>query len=303
MKKIDILGAVFVNFIIGTTFTVGGYSLLYFAPIFLYGIRLFSAGTLTISFNKLPIKYLGKILTISFLQAINFGGMVLGIKNIDSSTSAIFTRLDIVFTILLGAVLFKEKLSFRVIIGVIICFSAVIYLSGGIQSDKMVYIFIMIISAISNALANIIIKTIHDLNSKTITSWSLFFAGIILISVAVFFEYPLTLKPIDYKIILAICYMGVFASYVTFIIFYHLLKKYDTHKVMPYNFLIPIVSIIFGNIFLSEPITLRKIIGVALVIFGIYVSQYKKPSKNILIRIKDYIYKKPDNNIDLTLME
>ena len=93
MSKKDIVIALLLNIIWGTSFTFAGYAMAFYAPVFLYSLRFFTTGLLTITFNPFPRTYFKEILILSTFQAITFYGIALGVKHIDSSTAAILTSL------------------------------------------------------------------------------------------------------------------------------------------------------------------------------------------------------------------
>lgn len=279
MSYIDIFLVLLLNLIWGSAFTFSGYAMIFYAPIFAYFIRFFSVGICTIPFYKFPRKYFYNILILSLLQSITFCGVALGIKYLDSSTTAILTRLDIIFTVLLGAIIFREKLSINVIIGIILCFLAVYIISGNIQIRDLKYLILVIFAMLTSGLANIVVKTIKDVDNMTIVSWTSFFMGIELFLVSFFTEKQFILKPLNFNSIFVMVYLGIISSFLAYLLFYYLLRKYSIAQIMPYNFLRPIISIVFGYILLSEPITFNKIIGVIMILLGIFISQYDFKNK------------------------
>ena len=64
MSKKDIIIVLLLNIIWGTSFAFAGYAMAFYTPIFLYALRFFSTGVLTIPFNKFPKTYSKKILLI-----------------------------------------------------------------------------------------------------------------------------------------------------------------------------------------------------------------------------------------------
>lgn len=285
MSKKDMFIAIMLNVVWGGSFTFAGYAVLFYAPLFLYALRFLSTGLITAPINRTPLSKIPLLILLATFQAIDFSGIAMGVKHIDSSTTAILTRLDVPFTIILGVLFFKEKMTLKTVIGLILCFFAVYIISGGIELTQMKYIFLMIFSSFCSGCANIVAKKITGLDNKTIVSWASLFMGIEMLTVSLLTEDKLIIKPLNTWAILDIVYLGIISSYLTYLVLYYLLRRYETSTIMPYNFLRPIVSIVLGFLMLGEPITSNKVIGVILILSGVYLSQYHYNKKNVLVKM------------------
>jgi drug/metabolite transporter (DMT)-like permease len=69
----------------------------------------------------------------------------------------------------------------------------------------------------------------------------------------------------------AIGYLVVFGSITTFIAFIYALQNLPTEISSIYAYINPIIAVILGAFFFNEPLTFRLIIGVVVVLFGIYM--------------------------------
>lgn len=63
------------------------------------------------------------------------------------------------------------------------------------------------------------------------------------------------------------------------LVFYKLIGSGDASKVASFTFLIPLVAILAGTIFLHEPFTLYLLAGLALIVSSIYLVN-RKPGKS-----------------------
>lgn len=275
MSLIDFLLLILLNIIWGSAYAVAGYTMLFFAPFFLYSIRFLMTAGITLPFYKIPKNLIHKIIILSIFQIITFLGVALGVKNLESSISAILIKLDIPFSMILATIFLKEKLTKQMIFGILICFFAVYFLSGNFSFNNFGYIIILIIASFSSGCANVYIKTIKNTSSQQIVCYNSLFTGLGLLLVSFLFENNFVLKTLDIKVIILVLYLGIFSTYIAYLIFYYLLNKYDISKIMPYNFLRPIISIIAGYLILSESITLYKVIGCGLMLLGIYIIEKK----------------------------
>ena len=289
MSKKDFLFLILLNTIWGSAFAVSGYTMLFFSPLFLYAIRFFLTGLATVPFNIFPKKAIKKIFILSTLQTVIFCGVSLGIKNLDSAISAILIKLDIPFTMILASIFLKEKLTKQMLVGIFICFSAIYFLSENISFYNLKFILILILSSLVTGFSNVYIKSIKEANNNQIVSWSCIFIGVEMFLVSLFFENTFILKDINIKVILIVLYLSIVSGYLAYLILYYLLKKYETSKIMPYNFLRPIIAIFAGYFILNEEITLNKILGCLMILIGIYITENKT---NLYEKIKNIFIKK-----------
>ena len=280
MTVIDIFLVILTNFIMGSSYAVGGAGMKCFAPIFLYSLRFLISGSVSTIFNKFPAKEdIKNILLLSFFTIITFTGLALGVKHLDSSTSSILIRLDVAWAIILSFFILKEKISLKTIFSVILSMIGLFIIKSGISFNNLKYFFIVIIASIADAMTTIMTKKIKNTSNKQIIAWNSLFTGIGLLIISLLLEKPLILKTIDFKAIFVVLYFALFSTYISYYIFYYLLRKYSPSKITPYNFSRIIVSLLAGYIMLGEDITLRKIIGAMLILAGMFLSQFKKKEK------------------------
>lgn len=284
----DILILTLLNVIWGTAFAASGYAMKFISPVFLFAIRFLFTGLITvpiyrIAWDKISKKLVKNIFILATLQTITFYGVALSVKNLDSSTTAILTRLDIPFTIILASITFKEKIKIQTIIGVFICFHGIYILSGAIQFTNIKYIFLMIFASLTSGLANIIVKQLKDVDNRVVVAWNSVIMGIEMLIIAYFTENQfILLQPLNMKFVLCLAYLCLLSNYIAYIILYYLLKKYDTTKLMPYNFFRPIISIISGYIILQEPITYNKIIGTIMLLLGVFMTEHEYNKRSVI---------------------
>ena len=87
----------------------------------------------------------------------------------------------------------------------------------------------------------------------------------------------------DWKNILNLVILGVFASSLAFVAWNKTCKALGTVKTTAAIYMVCVVTIIFSFIFLGEKISLAGLFGTFLTILGLFISE-KKQSKNINIR-------------------
>jgi drug/metabolite transporter (DMT)-like permease len=67
----------------------------------------------------------------------------------------------------------------------------------------------------------------------------------------------------------ALLYLAVFGSAVTFTLYYWLLREVAVTTLSLIAYAIPVVAVFVGAMFLDEPLTMRTLVGSALVVGGV----------------------------------
>jgi drug/metabolite transporter (DMT)-like permease len=242
-------------------------------------MRFWIVGVPTVPFFKIHSKRnMLKIFYMGCLQSLTFYGIALGVRNLDSSMTAIFARFDIVFTIMFGILIFKEKFHPSLIIGILLSFSAIIMLNKDIKIYNTIYMYGLILAAFTASLLNVISKSIKDESNIAVVSWCSFYAGVILLTISCLTEKQFVLKPLHGTVFFCIFYVSVFASFAFYLVLFYLLRNNPTTHIMPYSFIRPIMATIAGFILHNDPITINRIIGICLIASGIFVSEYARKS-------------------------
>ena len=75
---------------------------------------------------------------------------------------------------------------------------------------------------------------------------------------------------------LALFYLALVGSALPFTLYFWLLKRLPATRISLINYAVPVVAVIVGSVVLDEPVTLRVVLGTALVIAGTAVTVRKK---------------------------
>lgn len=80
--------------------------------------------------------------------------------------------------------------------------------------------------------------------------------------------------PLTWKAGLAVGYLTLFGSLLTFTAFGYLTRVWSPTKMSTYAFLNPLVAVLLGSVFLKEPFTLRAALGMAVILGGVALVQF-----------------------------
>ena len=115
-------------------------------------------------------------------------------------------------------------------------------------------------------------NTLKHIDSFSITFYATFFGALISIPFLIISEIN---QPslISFKAVLPIIYLGLFPTAIAFQLRYHITKTSGPVFLSYVAYLIPIFAIIWGYLLLSENIGFSSILGIILILFGIYVGR------------------------------
>jgi len=144
------------------------------------------------------------------------------------------------------------------------------------NAEILIGCLVVILGVIMGSFPNVYIKTHgENFDPMVLTAMSLAIGGAIHLTGALvsgqFSEMSWTVRNIG-----AAAYLGVFGSAAAFFIYYSLLRKTEVVKVSFVTFLTPIVASMVGVIFLHETITLKEIVGILMILCGLFMYDFMK---------------------------
>lgn len=246
-------------------------------------IRMFSAGIVFLPFaffhlsgiprNKLLLVILSGLIGNLF-PAFLFG---IAIDNkIDSALAGILNSLTPLFVIIISIIFFQSKLPPKKIIGVVIGFVGLLFLSlskGGITTTNFTYASLILLATFFYGLnVNIVSNYLKDVNPLKMATVSLAFmtipASYIMWQQNVFtmVNHSAALLSIGASTLL-----GVVGSAVATVFFYVLIKRAGGLFASLVTYGIPIVAIFWGLI-AKEEVTMIQVACLGLILGGVYVA-------------------------------
>ncbi|MCP4897185.1 MAG: EamA family transporter [bacterium] len=188
--------------------------------------------------------------------------------------AVIFATFTLLVVIIAHFTLPGERLTRLGTIGVVVGLGgvAVIFADdfSALGGDKVIIAsLVMLISPIVAAVSNISIKKWGEgIHSVSLNATAMLTAAVIMGPVAFIFERT---HSFDFNLpsVLALLYMAIFGSAITFSLYFWLLQHLPAGKLSLIGYGTPIVAVTFGTLVMNEPLTLHMVIGTALVIAGV----------------------------------
>jgi drug/metabolite transporter (DMT)-like permease len=116
------------------------------------------------------------------------------------------------------------------------------------------------------AALNLVAHNMRGVSGMAITTGSLFYSSILLAPLALWHQPEQMPQPSVWFSVLA---LGVLCTGFGFILFYRLIARIGSQRAIMTTYLIPLFSILWGNLFLAENITLVMLFGCMLVLSGV----------------------------------
>ena len=263
-----------------------------FSPITVASLRLSIASLFLLFFfyiQKKKIFFTAQIIYLLIIIGIigNFIPFFLiswAEQHIPSSTAGMLMAIGPIITLVMSHFLTKsDKFTIIKFVSISIGFIGVLFIFSTNSFGNLVEYnfidliakFLVIIAAFGYMLSNIIAyEKLNQLDSFSITTFATTFGAIFSIP---FFLIDISYNnynyTFNYNSILAVIYLGIFPTAIAFQFRYYITKTSGPVFLSYVAYLIPAFALIWGYILLSEKIGLNSLIGILLILIGVYLGQ------------------------------
>jgi len=263
-----------------------------FSPIAVASLRLIIASLFLLSLFYIQSK------KIVFTKEVLFLLVLIGIignfipffliswaeQFIPSSTAGMLMAIGPIITLIMSHFLTKnEKFSLMKFISIAIGLVGVLFIFNFKSLDSLltnnsieiIAKLLVIFAAFGYMFSNIIAyEKLNEIDSFSITTFATTFGAIISIP---FFIYDMSINNFNfnfnYNSIYAIVYLGIFPTAIAFQFRYYITKTSGPVFLSYVAYLIPAFAVIWGYILLSEKIGINSMIGIFLILLGVYLGQ------------------------------
>ncbi len=208
-----------------------------------------------------------------------------GIKYTSASISSILIATIPLFTPIGAYLLYNERLTRMNIFGLFISFSGVIMIVaefGSKNSFSWLGILMLFLAVITGTIYGLGLKKLtENYNSITITTYQNLIGIFMFLPLIFLFEWKHMMdfpKQITFDLAFSLFNLALFASSFAFVLFAYGISKIGPSKASAFSNSIPVFTLVFAYFVLNEYITFIKLAGMAIVLFGLYLSQLKKNS-------------------------
>lgn len=281
MKLVDVGISLVVMMLWGLNFVAGKWALAQIPPIFLMALRFTVVAAVLVPFVRFPREKLKGIALLSTtLGCLHFSLMFSGLNGVDAAVAAIAIQTQVPFAALLAAVLYKDRLGWRRLLGMVLAFAGVAILAGEPRSTiDLVPLLLVIAASFVWSIANIQIKELGAVDGFSLSAYMGLLAVPQLLLVSYFLESGqlAAIANADFRSWASIFYMAVMVTIMTYGLWYRILRRYSVNQAMPYTLLVPVFGVIFSVLLLGEPMGWRMVVGGVATIAGVGIIVLRRP--------------------------
>lgn len=279
----------------GSVFPVLKIGIMDSPPLLFAGIRLLFGGAFLLlaaliwggplQFQKLwPVALISSIFSVQLF----FGFQIMTLMYIPSGLTAVLIYLQPVLVGFLAWIWLREPLSAKKVIGLVLGFLGVftIGLEGLSGTFSLTGILLGVLSAVCWAIGTIYFKRVQDTVSLYwLLTMQFLMGGFVLLTAGLLFESWADITWSS-RFWISNLYSALIGLSFAYLIYLKLLKDGEATRISAYLFVVPLVSVLFGVVFLRESVSLPLLVGGSLVVFGIYLVNHQP--KTAKVRTKAY---------------
>ncbi len=252
-----------------------------FFRLIIASLLLLIYGRLTRRLMKVERKDWRSFLLLAFFEPfLYFMGESFGLKYVSSTVGAIIVATIPLFSPFAASRFHGEKLSIRNFIGIILSFigvSIVVFDSSFNLTASPLGIALEFLAVVAAIAYTVVLK---DLAKKYNPTSIITYQNII----GIFYFLPFWLifesgdllhTPFDAAAFAGIVKLAIFASCIAFILYAYSVKNLGINDANIFINIIPVFTAIFAWYILDEPLPFQKMVGIAVVIAGLFIAQIK----------------------------
>lgn len=281
MRTQDILTALTVAIVWGLSFAAIKFGVNEIPPLLLTAERFALAAIPAVFFLPRPKVPWRIIAGFGFiLGVVKFSALFLAIKmGMPTGLSAVVIQTQVFFTILVAALVFRERPTRLQLIGAGLAFSGVGLIAFSKSAGApLLPFFTVLFAALCWAAANMVAKAAGKVDMLAFSVWSSLIPPIPLFILSLIFEGPeairQSLSAPSWLAWASLLYMTYAATLFGFSFWNHLLTRYPTAAVAPFALLVPVIGLVTGAILFAEPMPGIVIAGAAMVLTGLAVNVF-----------------------------
>ena len=217
-----------------------------------------------------------------FGAGLHYGFQTVGLQTTNASNASVYVATGPITILLLAVVFLGEKLNARKILGIVIAMAGVLMvmgidtiagfeLDGNLLGDLLVFASIVMWGCFTVFGK----KITDDLGALTVTA-AVTLIGATWMAPVGWFEIQRTgfsLTDVTPTAWAAIAYLGACCNFLAVLLYFTALQHTESQKVGVYLYAIPPMTAVAAALVLSEPITLGLVVGTALVIAGVALTE------------------------------
>ncbi|MFC2114872.1 DMT family transporter [Bacteroidota bacterium] len=251
------------------------------SSVIMFGIAGFTSLLQKLRWRDVPVYLLLSLI----YPTIYFMAESIGLTKISASLAAVIISLIPLFVPIGAYLLLKERVTVLNIVGILISFLGVliVILKPDFSLNAApVGIYLMLVAVMCAVGYTLMVKKLSKrYNPYSITTYQNIFGTMMFLPLFLVFD----LKEFagiqhSMKAILNLGYLAIFGSSIAFVLFNYSIKTIGVTRTEIFSNLIPVLTAVFAYFMLGEELGMKKVIGILVVLAGLFLSQLKSRKKS-----------------------
>lgn len=210
---------------------------------------------------------------------VYLGLYVLAMQEVSAGLGTLFVATNPVLITLISAIWYKQPIDRTTISSFFLCIAGMLVTAIPLFHDSYATPFgigILFLSMLSYSAGAIYFSNHHwgGLHILTINGWQTFLGGLCLLPFMLFF-YDGTANQYDLRWLGSVVWLAIPVSIIAVLLWLYLLRD-NPVKASFWLFLCPVIGFAIASLVMEDPITWHTVVGVFLVMLGLYLVQRRK---------------------------
>lgn len=291
MRKFSFKSSLAIAFLVliwGISWSIYKMTLEYTPPILFAGLRSLLGGLLLAIFilpawRKIKWRENWTRYCISALlnAVLFFGIQTVGLNYLPGGLFSVLVYFQPVLIGLFAWLWLGESMTRLKIIGLIVGFIGIIAVStdGLTGNVSIIGVVLALSAAVSWALGTVYVKKENgNIDSMWMVALQFMIGGFVLLVIGSGFE-NWTDIIWNGQYVIGLAYGATLGIPISFVLYFKLMNSGESSKVASFTFLVPLIAVLTGTIFMNEPFTWTLLVGLILIVLSIYLVNYTKVIK------------------------
>jgi len=233
---------------------------------------------------SIPLQTLPKIAAIGITATtIGFFAMFAASDYISPGLATVITNIQPLLAAPMAFLFLQERLTQRIMLGLCTGLFGIVLSSFGNgidQANTLTGVVLLLISAISIATSNVLMKQIaNQVPALSAMGWQLVLGSVPLFAIA-FFNNDFSRVTWNKEFVFVLSILSVFGTAIAFYIWFRLMASVALNRLNAFTFLTPLFGLMIGYLFFSERLNGIQIVGVLVIFIGLYFVISDKTASN-----------------------
>ncbi len=282
LERRDTLLATLVVTFWGINYVAVKYGVAELPTLLMTTLRFALVGCLVLPFAPMKRAYIKPLLLLSLtMGSLHFGMLFVGMVRVDAATSAIALQTNAPFSVLIGALVFRERIGPKRGLGVALGFLGIVVLAGEPGETHPASLALIIGAALCWSASGALFKVMPSIPSLTYIGGTAAFAARQTLIASLLLE-DHQIAAMQAASVFAwggVIFTAIGASIIGHGLWYSLVQRHDLSPIVPFTLLGPVIGVISAVVLLHKPMTVEKLVGAILTLAGVAAIQFNWPRR------------------------